>query len=84
MQAPSHQPLILLVFDLASIITVFMVNVMDDFGLTVSLFKYEYRSSNLDKFVQKKYQTNSYIVKLQGVLAGNSGGKKFQGCRNSM
>ena len=30
------------------------------------------------------YQPNSYIVELQGVLAGNSGGKKFQGCRNSM
>ena len=42
------------VFDLGSIITVFMVNVMDDFGHTVSLFKYVYRSnSNLNKIWQK-------------------------------
>ena len=49
-QAPLHQPHMQVVFDLGSIITVFMVNVMDDFGHTVSLFKYVYRSnSNLNK-----------------------------------
>ena len=64
-QAPLHQPLMQVVFDLGSIITVFMVNVMDDFGHTVSLFKYVYRSnSNLNKIWRKNFDISGKWILL--------------------